>query len=220
MKISIVIPAYNEEKRIGKVLKDIKKYKLPVIVVDDGSTDKTSLIAQKYSVEVLKRKINLGGSKGAALKTGVEVAFKQGADAVILMDSDGQHEASDIPNFIKALEKGFDVVLGSRNLSLGVPLIRFLGNKFASILINLFFGIYISDLICGYRAMTKEAFEKIKWESLNYAVETEMIVRLSKTKLKYCEVPVETIYHDKAKGVTIIDAVNTFFDVISWKINL
>lgn len=220
MKISIIIPAYNEEKRIGKVLTDIKRYKLPVIVIDDGSTDNTSLVAKKHGVEVLKRRINLGGSKGAALKTGIETAFDQGADAVILMDSDGQHEASDLPKFIKALEKGFDIVLGNRNFSMGVPLIRFLGNKFASVLINLLFGIYISDVLCGFRALTKEAFEKVRWESLNYAIETEMVVRLSKTKLKYCEVPIEAIYHDKVKGVTIIDAINIFFDVIRWRINL
>jgi glycosyltransferase involved in cell wall biosynthesis len=220
MKIFIVIPAYNEEKRIGKVLADIKKYKLPTIVVDDGSNDNTFLIAQKYGAEVLKRRVNLGGSKGAALKTGIEMAFNYGADAVILMDADGQHKASDLPKFIKALEKGFDVVLGNRNFSMDVPLVRFLGNKFASVLINVLFGIYISDVLCGFRALTKEAFEKVRWESLNYAIETEMIVRLSKTKLKYCEVPVETIYHDKVKGVTIIDAINIFFDVIYWKIIL
>lgn len=220
MKISIVIPAYNEQKRIGKVLNDIKKFKLPIIVVDDGSTDNTFSIAKRSGAKVLRRKINLGGSKGAALKTGIEFAFDNGMDAVILMDSDGQHLANDLPKFIEALEKGFDVVLGNRNFSMDAPLIRFLGNKIASVLINFLFGIYISDVICGFRAITKKAFNKIKWESLNYAVETEMVIKLSKTDLKYCEVPVTTIYHDKVKGVTIIDGINTFFDVIRWKIRL
>src|SRR3990172_1702337 len=103
MKISIVIPAYNEEKRIGPVLSEIEKMGLEVFVVDDGSSDNTSKISEKYTKNVLRHKINLG--KGAALKTGCEAAFDLGADAVVVMDSDGQHKASDLPKFIKTLKE-------------------------------------------------------------------------------------------------------------------
>jgi len=217
--IFIIIPAYNEEKRIGKVLRGLKKYNLPTIVVDDGSRDRTSKIAKKGATITLRRRVNLGSSKGAALKTGIEYAFELGAKAVILMDSDGQHKASDLPKFIKALDEGYELVVGTRNFSMGVPLIRFLGNKIASVIVNLL-GVYFSDIPCGYRALTKKAYKELKWESLGYGVETEMLVRLSKTNLKYCEVPVEIVYYDKVKGVTVVDAIGIMFDVIRWKLNL
>ncbi len=219
MKITIVIPAFNEEKRIGEVLKDLKKTKLPVIVVDDGSKDKTFEIAKNLGVIALRHKVNLG--KGAALKTGCEAAFSMGAEAVILMDSDGQHKVEDLPHFIDALEKDkFDVVFGSRNLSYGVPLVRYVGNKVASILISLLFGVYISDLVCGYRGLTKKAYEKMSWESTGYGVETEMAIKTGKYGLKHCEVLVQTVYYDNVKGVTILDAFNILFDVIRWRIKL
>jgi glycosyltransferase involved in cell wall biosynthesis len=216
MKIFIVIPAFNEEKHIADVLKDVKKARLPVVVVDDGSSDKTYEIAKRSKFLVLRHKVNLG--KGAAMKTGAKAAFKLGADAVIFMDSDGQHKVGDIEHFVDALNQNFDVVFGSRNLSYGVPIVRFMGNKFASVLISLMFGIYISDLISGYRALTKKAFRKINWESTGYGVETEMVIKTGKHNLKYCEVPVATVYLDSVKGVTILDAVNILFDVVRWRL--
>lgn len=216
MKIYLVIPAYNEAKRLDNLLESLKEVDLPVIMVDDGSSDKTFELAKKYSVTVLRHKVNLG--KGAALKTGCEAAITLGASAVILMDSDGQHKASDLPKFIEKIDSGsYDVVFGSRNLSMGVPFVRYIGNKFASVLINLLYGIYISDLICGYRALTKKAFEKINWESAGYDVETEIVVRASLLKLRYCEVSVETVYYDKFKGVTILNALSILLNVIKWR---
>lgn len=217
MKIFIVVPAYNEAKRIGNVLKELQRTKLPTIVVDDGSKDKTHEIARKYKVTALGHRINLG--KGAAMKTGCEAAFSLGAEAVILMDSDGQHRVEDLPKFIEALKSGkYDIVFGSRNLGMGMPLERYLGNKFASVLVNLLFGIYVSDLISGYRAITKKAFEKLNWESTGYGVETEMVVKCGKLGLRHCEVPVATVYYDKFKGVSILDAMGIFFDVFRWRI--
>ena len=222
MKIAIVIPAYNEEERIEDVIREVIKFKLPIIVVDDGSGDATSLKLRGASktvksLTVLKHRVNLG--KGAAMKTGAEAAFMMGADAVVFMDSDGQHKAADLPKFIKALERDkFEVVFGSRNLKAGVPFVRLFGNKFAARLISLLFGIYVSDLICGYRALTKKAYKRIIWESTGYAVETEMVIKTGKYGLKHCEVPVETVYLDSVKGVTVIDALNILFDVFRWRV--
>jgi len=217
MRLTIVIPAFNESKRIGKVLEELKGAKLPIIVVDDGSTDQTFEEAIKYPITALKHKVNLG--KGAALKTGCEYAFENGAEGVIIMDSDGQHKTSDLGKFIEALEKGnYEIVFGSRNWTSGIPLVRYLGNKFASILVNLLFGIYVSDLICGFRAFTKGTFTKLKWEATGYDVETEMVVKTALNKLKYCEVPVETVYLDKFKGVSILDSFGVLLNVIKWRI--
>lgn len=212
----VVIPAYNESGRIENVLRDIKKIDVPVIVVDDGSRDSTFEQAKKHDVLVLKHKVNLG--KGAAIKTGCEAAISLGADAIVMMDSDGQHKIEDLPNFLEKIKSGnFDVVFGSRNMNLGIPFVRYLGNKLASILVALLFGVYISDLLCGFRAITKKAYTKMKLKSSGYGIETEMVIRTAELKLRYCEIAVETIYYDKFKGVTILNAFGILFNVIKWR---
>lgn len=222
MKISIVIPLHNENLHIGNVLRDVAKYKLPIVLVDDGSTDNSYQKAKNLKIKnltILSHKINLG--KGAAMKTGADYAIAKKSDAVIFMDSDGQHVASDLQIFIKTLKTGkFDVVLGSRNFNYGVPLVRYLGNKVASMIMVLLFNIYVSDVICGYRAVTEYGYSKIRWDSDGYGVETEMVARIGKNKLKMCEVPVQTIYHNSVKGVTILDAFEVLGNVLKWKVTL
>ena len=216
-KIFVIIPAYNEELRIGEVIQEVKKFTKKTVVIDDGSEDNTSEVAKKERVRLLRHRINLG--KGAAMKTGVETAFELGAEAVILLDADGQHDPRHIPEFIARLNQGFDIVFGSRNISYGMPLVRYLGNKFGSVLISLIFGIYRSDMLCGYMAFTKSAYKKIKWESGRYGVETEIVARTGKNKLKYSEIPIKTIYKDKYKGVTILDAIGVLFNIPRWLIS-
>lgn len=222
MKISIVIPLYNEEKHIVSVIDDLKNYNLPIIVVNDGSTDKSASKIngiKAKNLTALEHRVNLG--KGAAMKTGADYAFGHGAEAIIFMDSDRQHQATDIVNFVKALESGkYDVVFGTRNYSYGVPLIRFLGNKFASVLLAGMFGVLVTDVLCGFKGMTKIAYEKLKWNSTGYGVETEIVARVGKNKLRFLEVPIRTIYHDKVKGVTILDAFSVLGQVIVWKFTI
>lgn len=224
IKTALVLPVYNEGSRIGEVLKGFVDVKMPIFIVDDGSTDSTnnlinSFLSKSKDINLLTHKINLG--KGAALKTGCEAAFSQDTDVVIMMDSDGQHNLSDLDNFIKKinLEK-YDIFFGSRNLTLNAPLVRLLGNKAASILVSVMFGIYVSDLLCGFRAITKKAYQKINWESKGYGVETEMVVKTARFKLNFCEVPIQSVYHDRNKGVTILDALGILFDVFRWRINI
>lgn len=225
MRTAIIIPAYNEAKRIGSVLQSLKKVGLEIFVVDDGSFDETAKVVEKYKVHFAKHKINLG--KGAALKTASEAAFAMGYEAIIMMDSDGQHKIEDLPKFIKALESGHhDVIFGSRNLKKGSPLVRSTGNKMASVLVSFLFGIYVSDLICGYRAFTKTAYKKMDWQSTGYGVETEMVALTGKRGLKYCEVPVETVYYkkyrgeEKLKGVSVLEALGILVDVFRWRLTL
>jgi len=215
--ISIIIPSCNEGPRLTDLIKAVKKNtNLPVIVVDDGSLVP---VRQTNSFILLRHKINLG--KGAAMKTGAEYAFSHGASAVIFMDGDGQHDPRHLPEFISRYQQGFNCVLASRRPSLKVPLVRFLGNKFASIYINLLFGVYVSDILSGYRLLDKSAYKLLIWDSQRYGVETEMIARLGKykDKINWTEFPIESIYIDKYKGVTIIDAVKALFDSIWWKLS-
>jgi len=219
MKIYIVVPVYNEDERVVDVIDGISKIKFPIIIVDDGSSDNSKskiLKLKSKNLTFLEHKINLG--KGAALKTGCDYAFSHGADAVIMMDSDGQHIASDLDQFVEKLESDeYDLVLGSRNLSMGVPLDRYMGNKIASVVVAFLYGIYVSDLICGFRAITKKAYNKIRWDSQGYGVEVETVIKIKKFNLKYCEVPVQTVYYDNFKGVSILDAFGILGNLILWK---
>lgn len=211
----VIIPAHNEENRIRAVIRKTKRFAKNVVVVDDGSTDNTHRTAQEENVLVLRHIINLG--KGAALKTGAEYAIKNGAEKLIFMDADGQHKPADIPRFLKAL-RGVDIVFGSRDLNKKMPLILKFGNWFINKTNDLLFGIDLRDTQSGYRAMTADAYRQIRWKATSYGVESEMIANVGKKRLKYKELPIETIYADKYKGTTIIDGVKIVFNMLWWKI--
>lgn len=215
-KFAVVIPTYNEERRIGAVLKDVAESKMKVYVVDDGSSDQTARVVGRYKVRLVELGKNLG--KGRAMRVGAELAFKEGAETVIFLDGDGQHKAGEIEYFVDAVMVGKnEVVFGSRNLSLGVPMVRYLGNKAISVAVNMLFGIYISDLLCGFRAVTRSGYRKIKWKSDRYGVETEMAIRTGIEKARYSEVPVQVVYYDTHKGVTWWDGLKILGNVIKWK---
>lgn len=210
------MPAYNESKNIVGAISDVLKYTDNLVVVDDGSSDETSEIAKIYTAHVLRHKINLG--KGAALKTGVEYAFKQGAERFVFIDSDGQHEAKELPKFFKKLDEGYDIVFGYRKLNKKMPLTFRIGNFMLSLGIFILFKIKLKDTQSGYRAMTFSAYEKIVWNSVDYSVESEMIANAGKNKLKYVEIPISTIYHDVNKGTNVFNGIKIMFDMLKHKI--
>ena len=212
----VIIPAHNEQKHIASVIREVKKFSEKVIVVDDGSNDSTSEIANKENVIVLKHIINLG--KGAALKTGAEYAIRNGAKALIFIDADGQHEPKDIPRFLTALKEA-DIVFGSRSLNKNMPLVLKFGNWFINKTNNILFGVKLRDTQSGYRAMTVQAYNKIKWKASSYGVESEMVANVGKKRLKYKEITIKTIYSDRYKGTTIIDGVKIVLNMIWWKIS-
>lgn len=215
MKIYIIVPVYNESRYIGKFLDKLLLHTKNIVVVDDGSADHTCQIAKVRKVECLSHPVNLG--KGEALKTGCDYAFKKlKADAVIIMDGDDQHLVSDLTLFEHALRSGSQVVLGTRRVDAQMPLMRILGNKAISILINLLFGGYIADIPSGFKAFTKSAYKTLRWHSKGYEVETEIAIKILKNKLKYQEVPISTIYHDKDYGFNLFDAWRILVKIPFW----
>ncbi|EKD80073.1 MAG: dolichol-phosphate mannose synthase [uncultured bacterium] len=215
MQKYIIVPAYNEEKYIGRFLDKLLVTTKKVIVVDDGSRDQTKKIVQAHGVICLSHLVNLG--KGAALKTGCDYAFKKsGADAVIIMDGDNQHEVRDIALFERELNRGAGVVLGVRRLDTKMPPMRILGNKIMSVIIMLFFGRYLTDIPSGFKAMTKSAYNSLRWQSTGYEVETEIAVKIAKNKLIYVEVPISTVYHDKDYGFNLLDAWGILLKIPYW----
>ena len=134
----IVIPGYNESKHIKEVLQETKKYADNIVVVDDGSKDNTYDIAYETGVFVLKNIVNMG--KGAALRTGCDFALKNGAERIIVMDSDGQHDPKDIARMKKALED-YPMVFTYRKLSGAMPFILRFGNAFINKTIKFLYGV-------------------------------------------------------------------------------
>lgn len=218
MKTYILIPGFNERDYIPTVLQKVKKIHTNIIFIDDGSEDGSAIAAKKHVQHVLRHETNLG--KGAALKTGCEYAFHTlAADAVIFMDADDQHDPRFIPEFIEKLQS-YDVVFGVRRMSANMPLVRFLGNKFASILLNFLYVGYIPDIPSGYKGMTKAGYDTVVWNSPGYEVETEIAMRVAKNKVHFSTVEIETIYHDTDKGMTALDALHICRCLIEWRIGL
>lgn len=217
-KLFVIIPAYNEESGIEQVIQGVKKYTNNIIVVDDGSKDQTYNQAKNSTddIVVLRHKINLG--KGAALKTGCEAANRLGAKIMVLLDADGQHSPNDIPKLIDKLKnENLDIVFGSRQLNKNVPLVRAWGNKITTKAVRILSGVSLKDVLSGFRAFTAAAYEKIIWQSQDYSVEVEMIINAGKNKLRYGEVPIQTIYKDNYKGMDIINGFKILIKAFSFK---
>ncbi|AEH25448.1 glycosyltransferase family 2 protein [Pyrococcus yayanosii] len=195
MRTLIVIPAYNEELTIGSVVALAKKYG-DVLVVDDGSTDRTSEVAQRAGAVVIRHPTNRG--KGAALKTGFEYALRNNYDAVVCLDADGQHNPDEIPLLIDPIIRGeADLVIGSRYLNSAyrnIPLYRRLGlwvlNK-ATVIAS---GINVSDSQSGFRALNRKALENLNLDADGYHIESEMIHELAGKGLRIKEVPINVRY--------------------------
>ena len=217
MKTIAVIPCYNEGKTIAEVIKKTKKHVNKVIVVNDGSTDNTEKQAKKADL-VLNHIVNMG--KGLALKTGIEAAIKNKADIIVTLDGDMQHDPYDIPRLLNKIKKGADIVIGCRELDKNMPLTLKFGNWFLYNSFKTLFKVDIHDTQSGFRAIRSSIYQKLKWNTSGYAVETEMLVNLDKNHLKYKEIPIKTVYSDKYKGTSVIDGVKIFLSMVLWKLKL
>lgn len=211
-----VIPAFNEEKRIREVIRRAAAHAEKIVVVDDGSSDGTFRAASMEGVVVLRHVVNLG--KGAALRTGCDYAAGMGAKTIVAIDADGQHNPKDIPRFMEELGKGNDMVFGYRQGLDKMPWIFRLGNSIINRTFRLLFGVRLRDTQGGYRAFTAEAYRKVRWNASDYSMESEMIAKLGKKRMKYSEIPIPTVYHDKYKGTTIKDGIKIILNMIIWRL--
>lgn len=194
-KVCIVIPAFNEAQIISEVIDQIEQegYK-KIIVIDDGSTDKTYYVAKDAGVMVAKHLINRG--KGAATQTGFDAAKILGAEIVVTMDADGQHSAKDISTLVKPIVDGeCDVVLGSRFLDKNdIPRKKLLMNKIANVVTYIFFGMYVNDSQSGFRAYNKKALDNIYTDMDRYEYESQILRQIKYFKLRYRELPIHVKY--------------------------
>jgi polyprenyl-phospho-N-acetylgalactosaminyl synthase len=196
-KIFIIVPAYNEAKKIAEVLSELTNNYSNIIVVDDCSNDKTISIVKKFSVTLLKHQINRG--QGAALETGNQYALNNGADIIVHFDADGQFLVNEIKDLIKPIiHEDYEIVLGSRFLEKKSKMPWFkkhIIHALARIVNRVFFGIKMTDPQSGFRAMSAKGAQKIKIEQDEMAHCSEILHKAFKYKLKIKEVPMTVIYH-------------------------
>jgi glycosyltransferase involved in cell wall biosynthesis len=196
MKTVAVIPAYNEATVIGEVLQRTKPFVDEIIVVNDGSRDRTCEMANAHGVSVYSHCVNRG--LGAALGTGFAAAIQCGADVVVTLDADGQHDPAEIPRFVEAIENGAEVVIGSRMLTglQGMPLRRKLATVAGNVITRVLFGARVTDSQSGFRAFTRHAIETIEIKTNRMEVSSELIHEAHTKGLIIHEVPITAIYTD------------------------
>ena len=211
----ILIPAYNAEVMLGQVLDQVLPFGHPVMVVDDGSTDRTGEVASSRKVAILETHHQNKG-KGAALKTGFRIAREAGYSHVLTLDADGQHPVESIPLFVRECRKRPDAILVGNRFGDGtiaaMPRVRRFSNTLSSRLISLAAGRSIPDAQCGMRVYPLPVVEELRLVSDGYALETEVLVRAGCRGIEVANLPIACHY---PQGTTT-SGYRAFFD--SWKI--
>jgi glycosyltransferase involved in cell wall biosynthesis len=210
----VCIPAYNEARTIGLIVKESLEYADKVIVCDDGSTDDTIEIASKNGAEIISHHRNLG--KGAAVKSLFNRAKELESEVTVTIDGDGQFLPNEIPKLMKKiLEKKSDIVLGYRFGTVSdIPKYRKFGNSVIAKMATLASDHEIRDAETGFRAYSLNAIKKIKFNSNSFGMDAEILVNASKLGLKISEENVTVIYDTGGKTSTK-NAIPLFADMAS-----
>ncbi len=210
MKLSIIIPVFNEEKTIGKIIKkvaavEMKNVSKEIIVVDDGSSDKTLQNIPKTGVVLIRHPVNMG--KGAAVKSGIDVAT---GEYTIIQDADLEYDPNYIPQLLEPIfSKKAKVVYGTRLKRLphlkqeektGRFLLHFIGNRFLSLVSSALYGTWITDMETCYKLFPTYAGKKLNLRSRRFDFEPEITAKLLKSGYKILEVPITTVPRDYNEG--------------------
>lgn len=224
-KISIIIPCFNEEKTIKKVIEKVKqytKYEIEIIIVNDGSTDSSNKILEdikEKNIKILNHKINSG--KGKAIQTGLRVVS---GDIVIIQDADLEYSPTDFDILFKPFEEAdADVVYGSRFLG-GSGYVRlhyyfhYLANKILTNICNLFTNLNMSDMETGYKLFKKDVIQSINLTENSFGIEPEITIKLAKKKFKFFEVGISYRgrSYSEGKKITAKDAIIALFCIFKY----
>lgn len=214
-----IIPAYNEEKALADVIGKTFEHVDEIIVVDDGSSDKTSEVAIEAGARVIKHSVNLG--KGEALKSGFKAV---GDDSIIItIDGDGQHNPSEIPDLVRPIiEDGADLVNGSRYMNgpeENTPAYRRVGQKVLDIATNISAGTKVTDSQSGFRAFSPKSKNVFRFKDTGFGIESEMLVDAAEAGLKIVEVPITVRYDlDGSTKDPITHGVGVLFNIAKDKV--
>lgn len=219
-RIVAVIPCFNVEATLEKVIDGIKDIVDDIVVVNDGSTDNTKRVAEEKKVKVVEHEKNMG--LGYALRTGFREAMKDNFDAVITIDGDGQHGIEDIRKVVEEYRSGnYSVIIGSR-LKLksewkNFPKERLAGNLLMTFLTNLACGIKVTtDSQSGLRLIEREVLEKLELRSKRMEISSEIILEIRRNNFPIHEVPIKAIYREeKSNYKVVLDSLRILFLVIT-----
>jgi len=213
--IAAVIPAYNEEKHIGDVVRRTRQKLEDVLVVDDGSHDKTAERAREAGGEVIIHEQNQG--KGETIKTGLRHWLDRQFDFVIILDADGQHRPEEIDRFVTAALSPDKprLILGSRMNDLSsMPLVRRLVNQWMSRQISTACGQEIPDTQCGFRMLHRQLIPELLGGAARFDYETEMLIVASRKGFKIASVPISTVYSDEVSSIHPVRDTVRFFKLM------
>jgi glycosyltransferase involved in cell wall biosynthesis len=188
---------------------------LPVLVVDDGSTDGTAQVAREAGAEVLRQQPNQG--KGAALKAGFQRLIEEGVDAAIMLDADGQHDPAEIPLFLQAYEQeGYDLIIGAREYR-HIPPLRRTTNTIGRVIFSWALGQYVPDNQSGYRLVSRRLMQAMLASAeQGFQFEVEMIVVCVQQGYRLGWVPIRTIYAGERSHIRPAQHVVEFFRMVFW----
>jgi glycosyltransferase involved in cell wall biosynthesis len=223
MKSIAIIPAYNEDQIIGEVVSQTLQYVDSVIVINDQSTDDTVNEAIFTGATVKFTKGNRGAGK--ATRQGILLALVYGADAVVTLDGDGQHNPGDIPQMLKLLER-FDIVLASRFMDIptNIPAYRRFGVKVITFAYNFGYGYKISDAQCGLRAFRSTVFENIEIEEDGFGFSTETLIKARSKGFKITEMPTTVKYHKEFRQNSTLNPIkhglSVLFCTLKWRFKI
>lgn len=211
-KIIALIPAYNEAARIAPVIQATTPH-LPVVVVDDGSSDNTAAVAEAAGAEVLRQVPNQG--KGAALRMGFRHALDTGCDALITLDADGQHAPDEITRFLAAYQEGgADLIIGTRDFR-QMPLVRSISNTIGRWMFSWAMGQPIADNQSGYRLISRQLLEAVlDSDEQGFEFEVEMIAVCVERGYKLDWVPISTIYAGETSHIQPLAHVRNYVRVV------
>ena len=211
MNTVVIIPAYQARETVGPLVTEIRALDLPVIVVDDASTDGTAAAAEAAGAAVIRRSLN--GGKGAALREGIAKALQDGCNWVLTLDADGQHLPSEIPRFLReAQEKGADLLIGNRmEQPRGMPIDRWLTNFCMSRLISRIAGQTLPDTQCGFRLVRRRLLERVRLVSNRFEIESELVIRAARSGFRIASVPVSSIYRRQISFIRPLRDTVRFF---------
>ena len=220
-RIFVVIPAYNEERTIVEVIRGLKQHGFTtLIVIDDGSSDRTSELVSREGVIRLRHVLNRG--LGGALGTGIDAALRLGAEVIVTFDADGQHDPNDIMKLLEPIEvEEAEVVIGSRMLDpRGMPYPRRMANWMANVVTYLLFRAWTTDSQSGLRAFSSRAATRMRIITTGMEVSSEIIAETVKNRLRWKEVPVKAIYTDYSlsKGQSLSVGVQTLMKLVLAKV--
>jgi glycosyltransferase involved in cell wall biosynthesis len=216
-RVIALIPAYNEERCIGSVILRARAYVDDVIVVDDGSRDATARVAEAAGAQLIRHSENRG--KGQALTTGFRAARKLRPDVLVILDSDGQHSADEIPLLVAAMrEQEADMVVGSRfrdaEQLAKIPHGRRMGLRAVTTVTNVLSGVHVSDSQSGFRAFSARALNLLTFRGAGFSVESEMQFLAREHGLNIVEVSISADYEDPAKRSPVVQGLGVLNGVL------